>query len=160
MRTNLEFDEIKKLISPHLLLNVGQLIDCLLKLDPGTPNHPISEEDRYRLVNVDDYKLPLIDEGCVYDDDKDEWFDNEGESLGDDAEKACHTLNLAPYELEVLERWHVSPWLAERLEEKAEQVVELPDLNLRIWCRTASGRYVMLDHCMERITDEFINPWL
>ena len=63
------------------------------------------------------------------------YTDNEG----------CHL----PYPEEALEHWLVSSWLAERLREEGEMVVDFMDLT--IWGRTTSGQAICIDTVIEDI---------
>ena len=56
------------------------------------------------------------------------------------------------YPDEALEHWLVSNWLAERLREEGEMVVEF--LGLTIWGRTTSGQAIYIDSVIEDIYDK------
>lgn len=56
--------------------------------------------------------------------------------------------------MEVFEHWAVSDWLAEKLTEHHERVVEFFDLN--VWCRTTTGQGISSDHVIETITREML----
>ena len=53
------------------------------------------------------------------------------------------------YPDEALEHWLVSNWLAERLREEGEMVIEF--LGLTIWGRTTSGQAIYIDSVIEDI---------
>ena len=53
------------------------------------------------------------------------------------------------YPEEALEHWCVSSWLAERLKEQGEMVIDF--LGLRIWGRTTSGQAICIDSVIEDI---------
>ena len=53
------------------------------------------------------------------------------------------------YPEEALEHWLVSTWLANRLREEGEMVVEF--LGLTIWGRTTSGQAIYIDSVIEDI---------
>ena len=53
------------------------------------------------------------------------------------------------YPDEALEHWCVSSWLAERLKEQGEMVIDF--LGLRIWGRTTSGQAICIDSVIEDI---------
>ena len=53
------------------------------------------------------------------------------------------------YPDEALEHWLVSNWLAERLREEGEMVIDFMDLT--IWGRTTSGQAIYIDSVIEDI---------
>jgi len=53
------------------------------------------------------------------------------------------------YGQEALEHWLVSTWLANRLREEGEMVIEF--LGLTIWGRTTSGQAIYIDSVIEDI---------
>ena len=53
------------------------------------------------------------------------------------------------YPDEALEHWLVSNWLAERLREEGEMVIDFMDLT--IWGRTTSGQAICIDTVIEDI---------
>lgn len=53
---------------------------------------------------------------------------------------------------EVFEHWAVSTWLASKLEEQGERVVEIS--NLKVWCRTTTGQQISADSVIETICKE------
>ena len=53
---------------------------------------------------------------------------------------------------EALEHWLVSEWLAKRLLEEGEMVIEF--LGLTIWGRTTSGQAIYIDSVIEDIYDK------
>ena len=53
------------------------------------------------------------------------------------------------YPDEALEHWLVSNWLAERLREEGEMVIDFMDLT--IWGRTTSGQAICIDSVIEDI---------
>ena len=55
--------------------------------------------------------------------------------------------------LEVLEWWLVTPWLARRLQEQGEHIVEA--LGCRWWGRTTSGQAIYMDEVILQICKEF-----
>lgn len=50
---------------------------------------------------------------------------------------------------EILEYWFVSPWLAEKLKDKGEVIIEGYDAP--IWGRTTSGQHMLLDSVISHI---------
>jgi len=56
--------------------------------------------------------------------------------------------------IEALEHWIVSSWLARKLEEHGQMVMDFNDLN--IWGRTTSGQAIVMDYIMECIARELI----
>lgn len=54
--------------------------------------------------------------------------------------------------VEVLEYWAVSEWLAEKLKENGEAVVEFGLTN--VWGRTTSGQAISIDYVIEKIVEQ------
>ena len=65
----------------------------------------------------------------------------------------CDSENIDPHEVEALEHWIVSDWLADRLEERGEMVSKNIH-GLTIWGRTCSGQAISLDGVICDIFDE------
>lgn len=53
---------------------------------------------------------------------------------------------------EVFEHWQVSRYLAEKLIEQGEDVVEI--CNLWVWCRTTTGQMIAADEVIQRIAND------
>lgn len=53
---------------------------------------------------------------------------------------------------EVLEWWLVTPWLADRLREQGETVID--ELGSHWWGRTSSGQAIYMDHVIEQICED------
>ena len=56
---------------------------------------------------------------------------------------------------EVLEWWLVTPWLAERLKEQGEIIIE--ELGCRWWGRLTSGQAIYMDGVIQKSAEK-INP--
>ena len=56
---------------------------------------------------------------------------------------------LYPFADEVLEWWLVTPWLAERLKEQGEIIIE--ELGCRWWGRLTSGQAIYMDGVIQEI---------
>jgi hypothetical protein len=85
--------------------------------------------------------------------DEDYFFDDKTDIDFDTWQKLCQSESIDPQENEVLEHWIVSDWLADKLEEKGETVVD--DLyGLTVWGRTTSGQSISMDHVIRQITQE------
>ncbi len=72
-------------------------------------------------------------------------------------EDTSYDLSCDDEENEVLEYWHISPWLASELQKEGEKVVLLEDLNLVVWGRTTSGQVISIDCALETLTERFLN---
>ena len=53
---------------------------------------------------------------------------------------------------EVLEWWLVTSWLADRLREQGETVID--ELGCHWWGRTSSGQAIYMDHVIEQICED------
>ena len=74
------------------------------------------------------------------------------EKYNDELLEVCVNYNSNPIEgepEEALEHWLVSEWLAKRLLEEGEMVIEF--LGLTIWGRTTSGQAIYIDSVIEDI---------
>ena len=60
-----------------------------------------------------------------------------------------------PEYAEVYEHWLVSEWLANKLREQDENVVELYGLN--IWCRCSTGQAIKCDDVIQTIYNKYVN---
>lgn len=63
------------------------------------------------------------------------------EETGQDTPEGC----------EALEHWLVSGWLAAKLRNRGESVVDLESLNLTVWARCTSGQAIYADAVMQDI---------
>jgi len=71
------------------------------------------------------------------------------EKYSNDLMEVCVQFNDEDYPEEALEHWLVSDWLANRLREEGEMVIDFMDLT--IWGRTTSGQAILLDSVIEDI---------
>lgn len=75
-------------------------------------------------------------------------YDAIGDSI--DAQEFCERHKLDPETHEALEHWCVSDWLAGKLEEQGEMVLD-DFYGLTIWGRTTSGQSISMDGCIRAI---------
>ena len=71
------------------------------------------------------------------------------EKYMDDLLEVQVQFNDEDYPDEALEHWLVSAWLAHRLREEGEMVIDF--MNLTIWGRTTSGQAIYIDSVIEDI---------
>jgi hypothetical protein len=64
--------------------------------------------------------------------------------------------DVSDYEVEPLEHWLVSQWLADRLEEHCESVVR-DFYGLTVWARCTSGQAIYCDYVIQEIYRELIS---
>ena len=57
--------------------------------------------------------------------------------------------------INVFELWTIQEWLAYKLRQRGEKVIELS--LLFIWCRTTTGQAIKLDDCIKDIYTEYIH---
>lgn len=60
-----------------------------------------------------------------------------------------------PFIIEAYEHWAVTSYLARKLRDQGETVVEL--FNLQIWARTTTGQMICMDGVMQRIAQDILN---
>ncbi len=65
--------------------------------------------------------------------------------------------DVSAYEVEPLEHWLVSNWLADRLEEHGETIVRDFYGLEAIWCRCCSGQAIYCDYVIQEIYRELIS---
>lgn len=129
----------------------------------------LSQNDSYidELIQVsvkDDYETALFD-----------WWNNEADAkdkaelleyaqisdencktikdlLQGDVQDLCDYERIEPHQVEALEHWLVSDWLAEQLEKQGEMVLR-DFLGFNIWGRTCCGQAIILDGTIQRIAE-------
>jgi hypothetical protein len=79
---------------------------------------------------------------------EDDWFDS--------AEALCTDNDIEPYEWEVFEHWAITPWLADKLEEKGERV-DKDFAGMCVWARTCSGQGIAQDGVIQTIFAEMMS---
>jgi len=142
-----------------------EFIELFVKDDWKTPaTEAILAMDLDDLEGIsEDWEAALVaagvPEGC---DDTDEYFKAHPEALGglreavlaqvDDYQKICEDLELESEQIEALEHWAVSAWLAKKLAAKGEIVGGFADFH--VWGRRTSGQSIAMDSVIEEITSE------
>lgn len=107
-------------------------------------------QETYDRDELDDYidKLNEVIRSTPYDTDEDiERLQDLQEAL-DEAEEAEFEY------AEILEYWGVSDWLASKLKEKGELIIE--EFNVSIWGRRTSGQHISMDFIMQEIARELM----
>ena len=162
-RMNPEFQRAARgIVNAHVYMNVSSLIIELVTLE----SRLVADEITDLSCNLD-YSSALIESGeARWDEIREQWISNDDALITllnpynadcwDDAQAACEALGIEPHEQETLEYWAVDSWLANQLRKQDENVVELDDLDLRVWCRTTSGQAISIDSCIEQITENVI----
>lgn len=78
--------------------------------------------------------------------------DDNGEPIktADNAQAACESDDIEPYQREVYEHWIVSDWLADKLAEHGEKV-DKDFAGLTVWARTTTGQGIAMDSVIQEI---------
>lgn len=105
----------------------NHVMNCVSYLVAELVKHEEYQEDLWKVCS-----RPYTDEGL---DEGEEQDDYEGE------------------EIEALEHWVVSDWLASRLKDRGEMVVDF--YGLTIWGRTCSGQAIYLDGVIGQIVTDW-----
>jgi hypothetical protein len=93
--------------------------------------------DSATLAWYDLWEYHLVEK--AYDDEEEAW-----EAICNDQD-----YDTTEYEREVYEHYAVSDFMARKLQEVGEKVVEFCGFN--VWCRTCTGQSVVLDHCLYEV---------
>lgn len=72
----------------------------------------------------------------------------------DELEEFAEDRGIEPYQREIYEHWVVTSWLAHKLEERGEVVVEM--MNMRIWGRCTTGQSIAMDDVIQQIATEHL----
>lgn len=62
---------------------------------------------------------------------------------------------IEPYSLDVYEHWAVSSYLARKLQDQGESVVDM--FNMNIWARCTTGQSIYMDGVMQRIAEDLLS---
>lgn len=103
-----------------------ELLDAVTELDLGG----------FGELNTDDELREGLQEAVSTEDGKDCEY--------------CQFVGVEPCQVEALEHWIVSNWLADKLEAQGE-MIDRDFLGLTIWGRTCSGQAIMLDYVIVKI---------
>lgn len=154
---------VEQLVNREVYYCVSQLVSHLLATSDND-----REEFLIDLVAQDDYETPLLSELAMLEDpsgDKEtlqdflEYFELEStqEAIGNENnyQEYCEYLNIDPEQIEALEHWIVSDWLADRLLEKGE-MVDKDIYGVVVWGRTCSGQAISADSVINEIYQELI----
>lgn len=156
---------VRKWLGQHIHYCVSELVYALARssefgeraLDSG-------------ILAQDDWQTPAYDAGYRVRKTPDGWVwyspsafegveDEEGlgahDSEADAWRAACEDNDIESYQVEALEHWLVSNWLADRLAGKGEMVCK-DFLGLTIWGRACTGQAIYLDSVVEEIYDSVI----
>jgi len=144
-----------RLVEREVICNHNQLIQHLCEYGAGA-----WEDEVYQLTRAIDYNYTLDNNGYVIVKYQAAYYwvdtENSDELLGDsfdtkeEAQIDCIQENSLDYEyLEPSEYYGVSDWLATKLREQGEVVVEL--LGFNVWGRGCTGQAILLDHCISMI---------
>lgn len=77
-------------------------------------------------------------------------------AASEDYQSFCQDNDIEPYTLEIFEWWIVTDYLASKLENKGEVILD--DVHgLTIWGRTCTGQAIYLDSVIEEITNDINN---
>ena len=87
--------------------------------------------------------------GIAHKDNIQETIDN---MFNSDKEDMCNHFYAEPEDIEALEHWIVSDWLAKKLEKQGEMITH-DFMGLTIWGRTCSGQSILLDGVISRICE-------
>ncbi len=72
-----------------------------------------------------------------------------GKMDGETATSVCYAYCVEAYEIEVLEHWAVTSWMADALRKQGENVEDVE--GVEVWARTTSGQSIALDGCIQRV---------
>lgn len=122
------------LVEREVLLCLSSLVDDLVKVYHRAMNSTPRDNFGYQTKRE---PLPWDYEDEIL------MLHREVESTNSDDETDTH---------EIFEHWAVTNYLAKKLEEKGERVVDMS--NLKIWCRTTTGQQIAADGVIEEIATE------
>lgn len=152
------YDQAKKLVQENISANVSSIVTNLAIaygfIEPSVRIKSLVNlaEQAYELAtSVDDYESTALDNGWTEQEDG-TWHNDEDGTDAKSASEACEIDDLEPYELDVLEHWVVSEWLANKLRKHGEKVQNLG--NLEVWARTTTGQSIYTDGVIQLIASE------
>lgn len=119
-------DKAKRLVQNDVYVCLSMLVTHLMSVDESFQDEYYNQDFT---VKVDCYDCDGEDDDC--------W--------------ACDENGEAQELREPLEYWSVSNWLAEKLRNEDESVIDYCGLN--IWCRTASGQAIYMDYVINQIAN-------
>lgn len=149
--------EIKrKFVEREVLYCVSSLIYELAKKDEYFEElMPVLQQPDYdaaisEIIREESEEDVLGYLGIAHKDNIQETIDN---MFNSDKEDMCNHFYAEPEDIEALEHWIVSDWLAKKLEAQDEMITH-DFLGLTIWGRTTSGQAILLDGVISRICED------
>ena len=142
---------VGKMVHQEVKLNVSQLVSELC--NAGLYHESTSfVETHYDVLAKDDWENAAIDEGWreIYNGNI---MRHASEGAYSNWAECCEEESIEPYQVEALEHWVVSDWLAGKLTASGE-MIDKDVHGLVVWGRTCSGQAILLDRVICDIYDE------
>lgn len=110
------------------------------------------KNELWGLYDNDEPDSPIVDYKYKTREELIEWYFNDMDGANDyDGDK----WNIENYRQQILEHWVVSPYLAAKLKEESETVIDLYDLD--VYCRPYSGQMLQADDSIISIYNKLIS---
>lgn len=129
-----------QLVNAEVIQNVSHLVAILANGTAVSDLGDLTEQAFELAMPVYDFESAAIENGWANAD-------------SDTAQEFCEAENIEPDQREIFEHWIVTPWLAEKLIAKGEQV-DTDFAGFNVWGRTTTGQAIAIDSVIEAIVAE------